>query len=63
MRMGSGGAGSSYMNPGVRTSPNGQTWEDYIKEAIKNALTKDKIIDVLKNGSHNSINFNCDIIV
>lgn len=63
MRMGSGGAGSSYMNPGVRTSPNGQTWEDYIKEAIKNALTKDKIIDVLKNGNHNSINFNCDIIV
>lgn len=63
MRMGSGGAGSSYMNPGVRTSPGGQTWEDYIKEAIKNALTKDKIIDILKNGNHNSINFNCDIIV
>ena len=33
MRMGSGGAGSSYMNPGVRTSPDGQqTWEEYIKD-------------------------------
>jgi hypothetical protein len=58
--MGSGGAGSSYMNPGVRTSPDGQTWENYIKEAIKNALTKDKIISVLKNNS-DDIDFGCDI--
>lgn len=50
MRMGSGGAGSSYMNPGVRTSPNGQTWEEYIKEAIKKAITKGKIIEILKDG-------------
>ena len=50
MRMGSGGAGSSYMNPGVRTSPNGQTWEEYIKEAIRKATTKGKIIEILKDG-------------
>lgn len=66
MRMGSGGAGSSYMNPGVRTSPNGQTWDQYINEKIETAisnLTKQKIINILKNGSNNSINFDCDIIV
>jgi len=56
MCMGSGGAGSSYMNPGVRTSPDGQTWEDYIKEAIENALTRDKIINALQDGNY-TINF------
>ena len=67
MRMGSGGAGSSYMSPGVRTSQNGnQSWDQYINEKIEAAisnLTKQKIINILKNGSNNSINFDCDIIV
>lgn len=59
MRMGSGGAGSSYMNPGVRTSPNGQTWDQYINEKIEKAinnLTRDKIINALQDGNY-TINF------
>ena len=51
MRMGSGGAGSSYMSPGVRTSPNGQSWEDYIKDSIDNNLTRSKILNKLRDGS------------
>lgn len=56
MRMGSGGAGSSYMSPGVRTSPNGQSWEDYIENKIKESLTRDKIINALQDGNY-TINF------
>lgn len=56
MRMGSGGPGSSYMNPGVRTSPNGQTWDKYIENKIKESLTRDKIIDALQDGNY-TINF------
>ena len=52
MKMGSGGPGSSYMNPGVKTSPNGQTWEEYIKNKIEESLTRDKIINALQDGSY-----------
>lgn len=62
MRMGSGGAGSSYMSPQVKTEDNGQqTWEDYIKKYIESFITKDKIIKALADG--NTISFGKDITV
>lgn len=66
MRMGSGGAGSSYMSPQVRTGDKGQqTWETYIndkiKESLEASLTKDKIIKALADG--NTISFGKDITV
>ena len=42
--------------PGVRTSPNGQSWEDYIENKIKESLTRDKIINALQDGNY-TINF------
>lgn len=59
MRMGSGGASSSYMSPNVKTSDNGsQTWEEYIKDK----LTRDKILEYLKD-KNGVIPFNCIIEV
>ena len=61
MRMGSGSSpGSSYMSPQVKTGDNGQTWEDYINDKIKNIITKSNIIKILKDGS-DDIDFDCDI--
>lgn len=63
MRMGSGGAGSSYMSPQVRTGDNGQqTWEDYIKKYIESSITKDKIIKALLNGG-DTISFGQNVTV
>lgn len=63
MRMGSGGAGSSYMSPQVRTGDNGQqTWEDYIKKYIESSMTKDKIIKALLNGG-DTISFGQNVTV
>lgn len=61
MHMGSGSsAGNSYMEPGVKTGPDGVTWEKYIEEAIKKATEKDKIISILKDGE-TEIDFGCSI--
>ena len=63
MRMGSGGAGSSYMSPQVKTGDNGQqTWEDYIKKYIESFITKDKIVKALLNGG-NTISFGQNVTV
>jgi len=63
MRMGSGGAGSSYMSPQVKTGDNGQqTWEDYIKKYIESSMTKDKIIKALLNGG-DTISFGQNVTV
>ncbi|HII08494.1 MAG TPA: hypothetical protein HA355_02775 [Methanosphaera sp.] len=61
MRMGSNGAGSSYMSPQVKTEDNGkQTWEDYINNKIEDVMTKNNIISILKDGT-DDIDFGCDI--
>lgn len=60
MRMGSGGAGTSYMSPQVKTGENGDTWEDYINNKIKDVMTKNNIISILKGGT-DDIDFGCDI--